>query len=678
MQIHGVSKRASCTISMRMSLWSTTLKSIGHVVHLLQDQASPQHARGEPHNHVCEGARARINQDLATRTYENFINYRLTSAHNEQIPNDKYLATNNCEEARWLGVFQVGGQNPPEPITQWRTKIYPVPQFSVQRKFFSTRNASDSTNPSSLSLGILNVRGGLGDYANRGFYTQDYQAGRYLSPPAANSPLFVESAAQPVQIPGLGPLRVTNLSWAVPDPVQPGFADAGLVDGRAPIISQTVWCRLTGMGCTDFTMLSLSNYNQMADMLAPRAIAYTAGLINFFFRGKLKIEAPVDGLFGAIDHSVPHTVDSDGYPICSTSITAPENWCTTGRIYGFTKLRLKVRNDTIAITESGTNQVVPQAMVATVAAPTTGVNAGLYAIARYHRNPCYKADLSGEATYNNTNGAAIAPIGCTSVRTDYQEISVSKPKVVSAAELNSATATALAFDFSLDPIPVNATDLIIQVVYRGQLGEETDGIALGSIDAREAGYVTMWNNTDWGGCNGAWLQTFGLGCTPAGTTNRAITTANLCVGSQILLFHNQTLPGGGGALGSGRYLRVAVLGDGRSLSTRARTVYGTTGITDLTSKSFAAPVRQSVQEIPSITAPFISDLFFNKRGRIGSNRGIPIYLVSGGNPQPSNDLGALDVGNLLPSFALSDTPARAEFNFPDVASSVAACPAPSN
>ena len=54
---------------VRMSLWSTTLKSIGHVVHLLQDQASPQHARGEPHNHVCEGERARINQDFATRTY---------------------------------------------------------------------------------------------------------------------------------------------------------------------------------------------------------------------------------------------------------------------------------------------------------------------------------------------------------------------------------------------------------------------------------------------------------------------------------------------------------------------------------------------------------------------------------------------------------------------------------
>jgi len=55
---------------VRMALWATTLKSIGHVVHLMQNQASPQHSRGEPHNHVCKGPGVLANQDLATRTYE--------------------------------------------------------------------------------------------------------------------------------------------------------------------------------------------------------------------------------------------------------------------------------------------------------------------------------------------------------------------------------------------------------------------------------------------------------------------------------------------------------------------------------------------------------------------------------------------------------------------------------
>jgi hypothetical protein len=52
------------------------------------------------------------------------------------------------------------------------------------------------------------------------------------------------------------------------------------------------------------------------------------------------------------------------------------------------------------------------------------------------------------------------------------------------------------FDFSADPIPINATDLLIQVVYRGQLGEETDGIAVGAMDVREPTIVTFWANSD--------------------------------------------------------------------------------------------------------------------------------------------------------------------------------------
>jgi len=85
----------------------------------------------------------------------------------------------------------------------------------------------------------------------------------------------------------------------------------------------------------------------------------------------------------------------------------------------------------------------------------------------------------------NANGVVgLEPANCSS-RTQYQEISVSKAKVASAAELNGATASALTFDFSSDPIPINATDLIVQVLYRGQLGLETDGIAVGSFDVKE-------------------------------------------------------------------------------------------------------------------------------------------------------------------------------------------------
>jgi hypothetical protein len=64
------------------------------------------------------------------------------------------------------------------------------------------------------------------------------------------------------------------------------------------------------------------------------------------------------------------------------------------------------------------------------------------------------------------------------------------------------------FDFSDDPIPVNATDLFIQVVYRGQLGDEPDGIAVGNYDAREPTFVGIVNNTDyfWSSLTPPWRE----------------------------------------------------------------------------------------------------------------------------------------------------------------------------
>ncbi|MGH8040593.1 MAG: hypothetical protein ACREPN_00940, partial [Rudaea sp.] len=58
-------------------------------------------------------------------------------------------------------------------------------------------------------------------------------------------------------------------------------------------------------------------------------------------------------------------------------------------------------------------------------------------------------------------------------------------------------------------IPVNATDLFIQVVYRGPMGDangqEPDAIAVGTLDVREPMFAAFWNNTDyfW---NGGWIH----------------------------------------------------------------------------------------------------------------------------------------------------------------------------
>lgn len=511
----------------RMALWAGTLKSLGHVVHLLQDMAQPQHVRGERHNYVCHGWYRIGNEDKPNRTYENFSNYRVAYRYNREVEQaggtDAYVATNACEEQEWLDMFAEAGYTPPPAATPFTTSSYPLPSFTLARKFFTTRNAGDPTSPAGLGSAI-NSRAGLADYTNRGFYSQDYGAGAYLSPPAIEA--LHEGDAQIVNVPDLGNLRIRALYWTVPDIVAPAYQDPGRdTEGRAPIASANYWSH---MGLPATHVLTLANYTQMADMLGPRAIAYSAGLIDYFFRGKLDVEVPDMTLIAVMNQGETHSVDADGYPRRADQ-----------SIFGFTKVRLKVRNATAEIVESGTATHSVQ-----------NASAGqLVAVARYHRNACYKPDLSGQRVqgYAAVPPAPITAPACTSYlpeRTDYEEISVSAPLAIAGGDalpgMVGTTAPSWAdkvFDFSADPIPVNATDLFIQVVYRGQLGDEPDGIAVGRLDVREPTFVAAYNGSDHRWTGSVWMPG------SIGTTTRAADFFHLCGGSPTqLLYRNAVAP----------------------------------------------------------------------------------------------------------------------------------------
>ena len=176
------------------------------------------------------------------------------------------------------------------------------------------------------------------------------------------------SDAATVNVPGHGNVRLLGLYWQVPDTVSPGFADPGLdPQGRAPIASVNYWMYRTGWRFREF-LLTLANYTQMANMLGPRAIAYSAGLINYFFRGKLDVAVPDQGLIAVINQGETHSVDADGYPRRRDQ-----------SIFGFTKVRLKVRNATAEVVKSGSGTSL-----------AAGRQRGqLVAVARYHRNACY-------------------------------------------------------------------------------------------------------------------------------------------------------------------------------------------------------------------------------------------------------------------------------------------------
>ena len=108
-------------------------------------------------------------------------------------------------------------------------------------------------------------------------------------------------------------------------------------------------------------------------------------------------------------------------------------------------------------------------------------------MARFQRNPCYAPDWSGEFNFAHQRRN-----GCTAVDShDYAIASTPQLGVLKAGEEKTFT-----FDFA-KPIPLNAIDWFLQVVYRGPVGEEKQGIVAVWQDLPEPTAVSFMNLTDY-------------------------------------------------------------------------------------------------------------------------------------------------------------------------------------
>jgi len=493
----------------RMARWASVINDLGHVIHLLQDTAQPQHVRNDAHGPPLAAAWPEGEADAA---FEAYTDYRVLGDRSLALEPawggnplrrmyDDTLPTENNLPAIRLGQsnYYPGGNN--------------HVQFSTPVKFFTTRHIETGTDDSSLRS-----RRGLADMSNRSFFTAGTLPGfRECQPPGTSGCVPTSGPTYPLPPNDLTTSGYTEVSvpsglrvhgrvvhlaeyaYPITDKVAPNYdQSAGTLaayGGKAPLVTKGIWHDIIPddlqpqyLESTGY-LITYNNMRYMADVMVPRAIGYSAGMVDFFFRGRLEV-TPIDqSIFAVMNQGDPHTMDAEGYPR-KTSQPA--------KVFGFEAVRLRVRNTTPAIVESGTGVNVPQG--------TGGTGARLIAIARYHRNACYKPDMGGERI--QLYGGNVIEPSCASnlpVRTDYQEISVSAPLTVAAGELDGATPVEKMFDFSADPIPVNATDLFIQVAYRGQLGEEPDGIAVGSYDVSEPTFAAAWNNTDYFWNGSSWI-----------------------------------------------------------------------------------------------------------------------------------------------------------------------------
>ena len=89
---------------------------------------------------------------------------------------------------------------------------------------------------------------------------------------------------------------------------------------------------------------------------------------------------------------------------------------------------------------------------------------------------------------------------CAMGRENAEEIVVSNPvdiaRLSPAGPLKSEAQATVTFTFA-KPIPIDATDIYLQVVFRGQLGNETDAVVVTTKNVSEPNYIAIVNDYDY-------------------------------------------------------------------------------------------------------------------------------------------------------------------------------------
>jgi hypothetical protein len=412
---------------LRVQYWATTFRALGDVLHLLQDMAQPQHTRGDPHSGT--GCAAPTCLAGHASYFEKYVDARITGGSSFTLRERFFggiLSTDSVENVAPRG-FQYGD--------------YSTVSATKYRDYFVTASGLESLEGA-----------GLANYSNQGFFTAgtniDAAGAQYPSPPptpgafqSESIPATAVTNANGESIPHGGTLVL--LRGEVHDHWAPGQSSAGVALSSFGAFDQF----MRPKGWRQFT-LNHYNYDDQARLLLPRAIAYSAGLLDYFFRGMLDISLPSAGAYAVVDHTQPG--------------------CTA--TCGFKTVKLKLKNST----------------------PSEALSNGFFvAVAKFFRNNKYSPDLSGEPGGPNFTGF--------DARSLWEEIVVSDKVAISTlpgGRLGSNGEAEIQFNFA-SPIPINATDIYLQVVFRGQLGNETDAVAVTTKNISEPNYIAVVNDLDY-------------------------------------------------------------------------------------------------------------------------------------------------------------------------------------
>jgi len=482
-------------------------KALGHVIHHIQDMHQPQHVRGDIH---CD--------DTPLMLW--FVPLPNGCATSAELRNDLYRPS-AYEQFVWeQGIIEMGGYPVPDYATFNSPRAFWESGWRGGAEFTSRNFVSVGTN---FTLDTSRVPPVINSDSN---HPLPAGAEVTLLSVDINDRAFIRRVTEPLPMAG----DITLVETPIRDYYLSGFNVANPAASTLSILYDAVELDSGDVYFTHAPVFTLNsiNYQFAAQRLLPRAAAYSAGLINYFFRGRIEIGLPEEGVYGVIDHG---TINAAGQ--------------------GFGKLKLKLLNASPDGVKPNDEKV-----------PQTMEGGTLVAVAKYTLNSCYQPDLSGDFAVAIDTGAVIYP-ACSLDQYFAGEEQISQSAAILAASLDPETPTEFTFDFSSQPIPVNARDLRIQVVYTGQLGAETDGIAFGGRDISEPTHLMIYNNSDYYAVDGKFYTPAQIRSDEA-LSNRVgsldIDPAALN-GITLAVVSGKPLTEPSGAVPVTGYVRVAVLAD---------------------------------------------------------------------------------------------------------------------
>ncbi len=400
--------------AMRDNNTALAFESLGHIVHHIQDMAQPQHVRNDPHLQDSQ-----VDKQCAPPT--NSFYAALCPAY-QTLRNESFYE-------KWtkdLGThIPTGGYG----------AVY-GPMSDGLAVF---------TTPSSY---WMSQGKGLAEYTNRNFVSAGTTS---VSPPLLGA--WYEVTLRDVCTGAYLPCPNIDLNLPVvffPSVVDDQFRASSIAHPYAAAASLFSPDFQTYYGTFYPLVVNRATITVDHQYLLPRAVGYSAGLINYFFRGDMEIGLPDENVYAVVDQG--------------------SNSC--GNPCGFRKLKLKLKN---------------------ITAGNEAMGAGtLRAVVKYHSNSCYRSDLAGEY------GGDPTVFKGNACRSPEEYVAVSQPVPITDGEVRSDQGKLFTFLFDdQNPVPIRTSDAYLQVVFRGKLGQEDDAVAVTTKIIVEPNYVAVANMTDY-------------------------------------------------------------------------------------------------------------------------------------------------------------------------------------